>query len=53
MSYDDTKVVEAAGFLRSVAEGVPHGATIEDAVRSAEALEAMERSAATAAWIAL
>nr|ASA49549.1 oxidoreductase [Actinoallomurus sp.] len=53
MSYDDTKVIEAAAFLRSVAEGVPHGATIEDAVRSAEALEAMSRSAATAGWVDL
>lgn len=53
MSYDDTKVIEAAVFLRSVCEGVPHGPTLDDAVRSAEALEAMARSAATAAWVGL
>lgn len=53
MSYDDTKVVEAAAFMRGISEGVPHGATVEDAVRSAEAVEAMARSAATAAWVML
>jgi predicted dehydrogenase len=53
MSYDDTKVIEAAAFLRSVHEGAPHGPTLEDAVRSAEALEAMARSAAANAWVAL
>jgi predicted dehydrogenase len=53
MSYDDTKVIEAAAFLRSVDEGAPHGPTVEDAVRSAEALEAMARSADTASWVDL
>ncbi|MCO5997327.1 Gfo/Idh/MocA family protein [Actinoallomurus rhizosphaericola] len=53
MGYDDTKVIEAAAFLRGVEEGVPHGPTPEDAVRGAEALEAMARSAATGAWIDL
>ncbi|MEU4000643.1 Gfo/Idh/MocA family oxidoreductase, partial [Streptomyces fungicidicus] len=32
MGYDDLKVVEAYRFLRSVAEGVPYGATPADAV---------------------
>ncbi|MFL6051548.1 MAG: Gfo/Idh/MocA family protein [Actinoallomurus sp.] len=53
MSYDDTKVIEAAAFLRSVDEDTPHGPTVEDAVRSAEALEAMARSADTASWVDL
>ncbi len=53
MSYDDTKVVEAARLLRSIRTGTPYGATAQDAVRSAEALEAMQRSAAAGTWISL
>ncbi|KUO06206.1 Gfo/Idh/MocA family protein [Streptomyces caeruleatus] len=51
MAYDDLKVVEAYRFLRSVAEGVPHGATLDDAVRSAAVLDAMARSALSGAWV--
>jgi predicted dehydrogenase len=51
MGYDDLKVVEAANFLRSVADGKPHGATVEDAVRSALALEAMTESVQAGAWV--
>jgi predicted dehydrogenase len=50
MSYDDLKVTEAAGFLASIAGGQPHGATIEDAVASAQVLEAMTQSAQTGCW---
>ncbi|MEU0589361.1 Gfo/Idh/MocA family oxidoreductase [Streptomyces sp. NPDC006132] len=50
MGYDDLKVIEAYRFLRSVAEGTPHGATLTDAVRSAAALDAMSRSAASGTW---
>ncbi|MFC9682320.1 Gfo/Idh/MocA family protein [Streptomyces sp. NPDC056948] len=50
MGYDDLKVIEASRFLRSVAEGTPHGATLTDAVHSAAALDAMARSAASGAW---
>ncbi|MGX1567024.1 Gfo/Idh/MocA family protein [Streptomyces sp. NPDC055506] len=50
MGYDDLKVIEAYRFLRSVAEGIPHGATLTDAVHSAAALDAMARSAASGAW---
>ncbi|MGW0861559.1 Gfo/Idh/MocA family protein [Streptomyces sp. NPDC002611] len=50
MGYDDLKVIEAYRFLRSVAEGTPHGATLTDAVHSAAALDAMARSAAGGAW---
>jgi hypothetical protein len=32
MGYDDLKVIEAYQFLRSIAEGVPHGTTLDDAV---------------------
>jgi predicted dehydrogenase len=53
MSYDDLKVVEAYNFLRSVAEGVAYGATLDDAVRSAEALEAMSASAEQGTWVSL
>ena len=53
MGYDDLKVIEAARFLRSIAEGVPYGATLDDAIRSAEALDAMTRAAATGGWVKL
>ena len=32
MGYDDLKVIEAYNFLRSIAEGTPHGSTLDDAV---------------------
>jgi predicted dehydrogenase len=53
MGYDDLKVIEAYNFLRSVAEGVAHGATLDDAVRSATALDAMLSSAERGAWVSL
>jgi predicted dehydrogenase len=53
MGYDDLKVVEAYQFLRSIADGTPHGATLDDAVRSAEALDAMAESARTGGWVTL
>jgi len=51
MSYDDLKVIEARNFLRSVAEGIPHGAVLDDAVRSAAAVEAMTASARSGTWV--
>ncbi|MFJ5260006.1 Gfo/Idh/MocA family protein [Streptomyces sp. NPDC088387] len=51
MGYDDLKVIEAYRFLHSVAEGRPHGATLDDAVRAAAALDAMARSAESGAWV--
>ena len=51
MSYDDLKVIEAGLFLRSVVEGVGHGAGLEDAIHAAEILEAIESSASTGAWV--
>jgi predicted dehydrogenase len=51
MGYDDLKVVEAHRFLRSIAEGVPYGATLTDAVHSAAVLDAMARSAEHGAWV--
>ena len=50
MGYDDLKVIEAHNFLRSIADGTPHGTTLADAVRSGIALDAMARSAETGAW---
>jgi predicted dehydrogenase len=51
MGYDDLKVIEAYHFLRSVAEAAPYGTTLEDAVRSAAALDAMVRSVETGGWV--
>jgi predicted dehydrogenase len=51
MGYDDLKVIEAYNFLRSVTEGTAHGATLDDAVRSAAALDAMLSSAERGAWV--
>lgn len=51
MSYDDLKVVEAHRLLTSVATGVQHGATIDDAVASAAVVEAMLESARTRRWV--
>jgi predicted dehydrogenase len=53
MSYDDLKVIEAERLVRSIATGAPVGATIEDAVRAAEVVDAMAESAATRAWVSL
>jgi predicted dehydrogenase len=51
MGYDDLKVIEAYYFLQSIAEGVPHGTTLDDAVRSAVALDAMAQSAQSGTWV--
>ncbi len=53
MGYDDLKIIEAFEFLRSIAEGSPHGSTLADAVRSARALDAMVESAASGGWVRL
>jgi predicted dehydrogenase len=53
MGYDDLKVIEAYRFLCSVADGVPRGATLADAIRSAETLDAMSRSAETGGWVTM
>ena len=51
MGYDDLKVIECYRFLRSIADGTPYGTTLDDAVRSAVALDAMAESAATGSWV--
>ncbi|MQY36671.1 Inositol 2-dehydrogenase/D-chiro-inositol 3-dehydrogenase [Streptomyces sp. RB17] len=53
MGYDDLKVIEAYRFLRSVTEGTAVGTTLSDAVASAVALDAMERSAERGTWVSL
>jgi predicted dehydrogenase len=53
MGYDDLKVIEAYRFLRSITDGVPHGATLADAIAAADALDAMSRSAETGGWVKL
>lgn len=54
MSYDDLKVVEAARFLRSAADPSLSPdlgpATLDDAVASAAALDAMSRSVVSGGW---
>ena len=50
MSFDDLKVIEAAGFVASIADGQPRGATAEDAAASAQVLDAMARSAQAGRW---
>jgi predicted dehydrogenase len=51
MGYDDLKVIEAYHFLRSIEEDKPYGATLDDAVRSAEILDAMTASVETRGWV--
>jgi predicted dehydrogenase len=52
LGYDDLKVIEAHRFLRSIATGQPHGATIADAVRTAAVIEAITESVRTGTWTA-
>ncbi|NDZ94191.1 Gfo/Idh/MocA family oxidoreductase [Streptomyces sp. SID6673] len=51
MSYDDLKVIEAARFCASVRDETCHGATIDDAVRSAQVLDAMTTSVREGTWV--
>jgi predicted dehydrogenase len=51
MSYDDLKVVECHLLAQSIHTGVPHGATIEDAVVAAGLVEAMVRSYEERSWV--
>jgi predicted dehydrogenase len=53
MGYDDLKVVEAYRLVQSIATGKAHGATVEDALRAAEIIEAMTESARTRRWVTL
>lgn len=53
MGYDDTKVVEAMKFVRAIAGEDSGIATLDDAVASATALDAMVTSNATGEWVSL
>jgi predicted dehydrogenase len=53
MGFDDLKVIELRNFLTSIATGRPVGATLDDAVRSAQALDAMVESVERGAWVTL
>ncbi|GAA1479995.1 Gfo/Idh/MocA family oxidoreductase [Gordonia sinesedis] len=56
MGYDDLKVIEAARFCAAiagddVAAGGAPGATVDDAVRAAEVLDAMSTSVVEGRWV--
>lgn len=51
MGYDDLKVIEAERFVRSIAEGKPYGATIDDAVVAAAAVAGMQVSTTERRWV--
>jgi predicted dehydrogenase len=53
MGFDDLKVIEGARFVRSIVEGKPYGATIDDAVAAADAVAAMQTSARERRWMKL
>jgi predicted dehydrogenase len=53
MSYDDLKVVEAALFLESIADGLQREPGVQEALAVARVVAAMERSAASGEWIAV
>lgn len=53
MGYDDTKVVEAMNFLRAIAGQSAEHATLDDAVASATALDAMVASNRDGGWVSL
>ncbi|MBO0803394.1 MAG: Gfo/Idh/MocA family oxidoreductase [Nocardiopsaceae bacterium] len=50
MGFDDLKTIEAACFLRSVAEGVQHGPSVADGRAAAAIADAAERSGRTREW---
>lgn len=53
MGYDDAKVIEAELFLRAIAGDTATQPTLDDAVASAVALDAMVQSANTGQWVTL
>ena len=50
MGYDDLKVVEAALFLQSVADGEQREPGVGEALAAAKVIAAMERSSSSGAW---
>lgn len=53
MSYDDTKVIEAARFIEAISTGKSRGAVVEDAAIAAKVIDAMVESSAKRAWVDL
>lgn len=53
IGYDDSKVVELARLVLAITTGEVRGATLWDAVRAAEASEAVLVSASCESWVAL
>jgi len=51
MGFDDLKAIEAALFLRSVAQNEQLAPSAADGLAAAEVIDAIERSAATSAWV--
>ena len=51
MGYDDLKVIEAVRLARSIVAGGPIGATIHDAKRAAELVDAMQTSITSHSWV--
>ncbi len=51
LGFDDLKVIEAARFLQSITDGKAHGATIDDAVQAALAIDLMSESAQRRTWV--
>ena len=50
MGYDELKVIEARRFLQSIESGSPVGATIWDAVATAQVIEAIAESVRSGSW---
>jgi predicted dehydrogenase len=50
MGYDDLRVIEAARFLKAVADREQRGPGLDDMLAAARVLRAIERSAASGAW---
>ena len=55
MGYDDTKIVEAMQFVRSISgeQVSPAPASLDDAVASATALDAIVTSHTEGKWVSL
>ncbi|MFV0254024.1 MAG: Gfo/Idh/MocA family protein [Beutenbergiaceae bacterium] len=51
MGFDDLKTIEAARFVTSVLHGEQCGASVQDGVRAASVVDAVERAAAAHTWL--
>lgn len=53
IGFDDLKVIEARRLVESIATGTPVGATIHDALRAAQVVDAMITSSDERKWVSL